>query len=61
MEVKKIEIQESKVNKGMFITVLTVEDGAKLVLGGNTNEPGYAVPYERAWDVTTMEEKGYGK
>lgn len=57
MEVLKFEIEESKVNKGMFYLVAIVETGDKFVVGGQHQESNYCIPYDIAWDTTTMEEK----
>lgn len=52
MEVIKVEIEKSKMNPHMYISVLTVEDGAKFVMGG---EDSYPVPYEQSWETDTIE------
>lgn len=57
MEIHKLYIEESKVNKGCFVVVATTLDGGTWVLSGNHDSPTYAIPYDRAWDASTMEEK----
>ena len=52
MKVIGFEIEESKVNKGSFILVATVEDGSKFVIG-NSND-NYCTPYENSWDTDSM-------
>lgn len=58
MEIHKLYIEESKVNKGSFIVVANSIDGKTFVLSGSHHEPTYAIPYENAWDTSAIEEKG---
>lgn len=61
MEIQKLHIEESKVNKGCFIVVATTLDGGRFVLSGDHHSPTYAIPYDISWDSSTMEEKGLKK
>lgn len=49
MEVSKFTIEESKVNKGMFLLIAHTEEG-KFVCSGDHWNPSFVTPYEKAFD-----------
>lgn len=50
MKVIEFKIQESKVNKGLFILIAKTEDGKQWVCSGDHYSPTYLRPLETAFD-----------
>lgn len=60
MKITSIEIEESRMNKGVKIVVFTAENGDKFVPYTETPDFAsvlYVVPYKTAWETSTFDEK----
>lgn len=51
VKVKSLFIEESKVNKGMYILIVIASNGEKFVMAGDQYYPTYLTPYDKSFDT----------